>query len=67
MFAPLDEIVQSLPEEQRRRWERLSMCSDRRDISAKPLVYSHPLTGRDTLCLHLGKRRWPARRAHSSR
>jgi hypothetical protein len=54
VFAPLTEIVHSLPPEQRQRWERLSMCSDRRGMLVHPLIYSHPVTGEDTLCFHLG-------------
>ena len=54
-FAPLKDIVHSLSLEQRRRWERLSMCSDRRGKLPHPLVYSHPVTGEDTLCFHLGE------------
>ncbi len=54
VFAPLYEIIHALPEEQRARWERLSMCSDRRGGSVKPLIYTHPRSGLDTLCFHLG-------------
>ena len=54
MFAPLSDLVASLPAEQRSRWDRLFMLSDRRSRDAKPLLYQHPLTGRDTLCFHLG-------------
>lgn len=54
MFAPLHELLASLPGEQRARWGRLWMLSDRRERGAKPLVYAHPLTGLDTLCFHLG-------------
>ena len=58
MFAPLNDLVASLPAEQRNRWDRLFMLSDRRSRDAKPLLYQHPLTGQDTLCFHLGG--WPA-------
>jgi taurine dioxygenase len=30
------------------------MCSDRRGGSVKPLIYTHPRSGLDTLCFHLG-------------
>lgn len=53
-FAPLTEIIESLPIEQRQRWERLWMCSDRRGGSVKPLIYAHPRTGRLTMCFHTG-------------
>ena len=54
VFAPLHEIIHSLPDEQRARWERLFMCSDRRGGSVKPLIYTHPRSGLDTLCFHTG-------------
>ncbi|PRW20542.1 dioxygenase Mb0100 isoform D [Chlorella sorokiniana] len=54
VFAPLHEVVGSLPAEQRARWDRLWMLSDRRARDAKPLLYQHPLTGQDALCFHLG-------------
>jgi taurine dioxygenase len=53
-FAPLDEVLAAVPPEARARWERLSMLSDRRSPDAKPLVYSHPETGHDTLLFHTG-------------
>jgi alpha-ketoglutarate-dependent taurine dioxygenase len=53
-FVPLAELVAALPAAQRARWERLWMCSDRRAAGAKPLIYTHPRSGRDTLCFHLG-------------
>ena len=45
IFAPLEEVVQSLPADQRERWERLHMLSDRRGGVAQPLIYPHPITG----------------------
>jgi taurine dioxygenase len=54
VFAPLNDILNSLPDKQRARWERLWMMSDRRSTDAKPLVYTHPLSGLDTMCFHLG-------------
>ena len=58
LFVPLHELLAGLPPEQRRRWERLWMLSDRRERAPKPLVYTHPLSGLDTLCFHLGVRCW---------
>lgn len=54
VFAPLTEIVEELPKEQRIRWERLYMVSDRRSGPIHPLIYSHPLTKKKVLCFHLG-------------
>ncbi|CAH1244029.1 Hypp7203 [Branchiostoma lanceolatum] len=54
VFAPLNEVVSGLTEEQRWRWEQLWMVSDRRGGPVHPLIYSHPLTGNKTLCFHLG-------------
>lgn len=54
IFAPLSEVIESLPQEQRNKWERLHMLSDRRNQSVKPLIYSHPLSGKPTMCLHTG-------------
>ena len=45
IFAPLEEVVASLPTDQRERWERLHMLSDRRGGVAQPLIYPHPITG----------------------
>ena len=50
----IQEVVSELEPEQRGRWERLWMASDRRGGLVKPLVYSHGLTGDDTLCFHTG-------------
>ena len=44
VFAPLNEIIMGLPEEQRNKWERLWMVSDRRTNRIHPLIYSHPVT-----------------------
>lgn len=55
VFAPLHEIVnKAFTSEQRARWERLWMLSDRRVIDPKPVIYSHPKSGMDTMCFHLG-------------
>lgn len=39
------EVAESLPEEQRQKWDRLHMLSDRRGGVAQPLIYPHPTTG----------------------
>ena len=44
VFCPLTELIEQLPLEQRVRWERLHMISDRRSGPIHPLIYSHPLT-----------------------
>lgn len=55
VFLPLKEFLQSLPEEYRKKLERLSMLSDRRSIgTAKKVVYPHPVTNEETMCFHLG-------------
>ncbi|KAI8510173.1 hypothetical protein Bbelb_126010 [Branchiostoma belcheri] len=54
VFAPLNEVISGLTEEQRWRWEQLWMVSDRRSGPVHPFIYSHPLTGLKTLCFHLG-------------
>lgn len=51
IFAPLEEVVNSLPADQRERWERLHMLSDRRGGVAQPLIYPHPITGMLPACL----------------
>lgn len=38
----------------RQRLDGLSMLSDRRSTQAKLVVYTHPKTGRKTMCFHLG-------------
>lgn len=45
VFMPLKEVIQSLSPEQRGRWERLWMVSDRQDGPVHPLIYPHPNTG----------------------
>lgn len=54
VFAPLTDIIEELPREQRIRWERLYMISDRRSGPIHPLIYSHPITKKKVLCFHLG-------------
>ncbi|KAG0723166.1 hypothetical protein GWK47_043147 [Chionoecetes opilio] len=44
MFCPLTEIIEQLSHEQRVKWERLHMISDRQSGPVHPLIYSHPLT-----------------------
>ena len=45
VFAGLWEVIDDLSPEQRKRWDRLSMESDRRSGPVHPLIYSHPATG----------------------
>ena len=45
VFAPLNELIMGLPEEQRARWERLWMVSDSMRGPVHPIIYSHPITG----------------------
>lgn len=54
VFCPLTELIEQLPQDQRARWERLYMISDRRSGPVHPLIYSHPLTKKKVLCFHLG-------------
>lgn len=54
VFCPLTEIIEELPLEQRIRWERLYMVSDRRSGPTHPIIYSHPITKKKVLCFHLG-------------
>ncbi|XP_076030549.1 alpha-ketoglutarate-dependent taurine dioxygenase-like [Oratosquilla oratoria] len=54
VFAPLNELIEQLPQEKRDRWERLYMISDRRSGPVHPLIYAHPITKKKVLCFHLG-------------
>ena len=54
VFAPLNELIERLDPEKRQHWDRLWMASDRRSQVVHPLIYPHPLTGKSTLCFHLG-------------
>lgn len=53
-FAPLTELIQGLPPEKKSEWDRIWMLSDRRSGPIHPLIYKHPLTGKEVLCFHLG-------------
>lgn len=53
-FLPLADVIGRMPPEQRAKWERLWMCSDRRSGPVHPVIYKHPRTGLPTMCLHLG-------------
>lgn len=53
-FLPLEEFLDGLDPAYLARLKSLSMLSDRRDTTMKPLVYRHPITGRKTMCFHLG-------------
>nr|KAG5687571.1 hypothetical protein BaRGS_022875 [Batillaria attramentaria] len=52
-FVPLKEVVESLSNETRARWDRLWRV-DHRWEGRNPLLYSHPVTGDPTLCFHNG-------------
>jgi hypothetical protein len=39
------ELINSISEETRARWERLWMVADKGENLAQPLIYSHPVTG----------------------
>lgn len=58
VFTPLHEVVMSLSDEHSAQWRRLYMVADRRGGLrvglVHPLVYTHPLTGKETLCFHMG-------------
>lgn len=53
-FLPLEEFLDSLKIEDQFELAMLMMLSDRRSTGAKPLCYTHPKTGRRTMCFHLG-------------
>jgi len=44
LFAPIYEIVDNLPSEKRKEWERVWMMSDRQTGPVNPLIYPHPTT-----------------------
>jgi len=54
VFAPLTEIIESMDDEKRSYLERLHMVSDGRRGASHPVLYSHPETGKRTMCFHLG-------------
>ena len=54
VFAPLTEIIENLAPEKKAFWDRLWMVSDRRSGPKHPLIYTHPESGKPTLCFHLG-------------
>lgn len=56
-FIPLDALIGRMTEEQRARWDRLYMCSDRQAGPRHPMIYKHPVTGKPTMCIHLGMTR----------
>ncbi|XP_045178049.2 alpha-ketoglutarate-dependent taurine dioxygenase-like [Mercenaria mercenaria] len=53
-FIGFKELLESIPDEMRKRWERLWMVSDKGDKLIHPLVYPHPVTGNPAMCIHLG-------------
>ena len=46
VFAGLTEIIEELDDAMREKWERLWMVSNRRSGPIHPLIYSHPITGK---------------------
>lgn len=54
VFVPLRELYETAPPEQRERWSRAWMVSNRRTGPVHPLVYPHPVTGESTMCFHVG-------------
>ncbi|KAL4458193.1 hypothetical protein ABPG75_013058 [Micractinium tetrahymenae] len=52
-FVSLGELLEALPAAQRARWDRL-WAIHVNNPEPRPLVYPHPLTGRDTMCFHNG-------------
>jgi len=53
-FISLYDLVSSLERERRAKWDRYWMISDSRSDVIHPLMYHHPVTGKETLCFHLG-------------
>jgi len=54
LFVPLTELIEGLTDQERSRWDRLWMVSDRRLTPFHPLMYNHPLSKKKTLCFHCG-------------
>jgi hypothetical protein len=48
----LNEVIESLGEEQRTVWDHLYFTT--RDGIIHPLIYPHPVTSLPTLCFHCG-------------
>ncbi|XP_060604911.1 alpha-ketoglutarate-dependent taurine dioxygenase-like [Ruditapes philippinarum] len=53
-FIGFKELINSISEETRARWERLWMVADKGENLAHPLIYAHPVTGESVMCIHLG-------------
>mmetsp|Transcript_33328 Transcript_33328/g.83957 ORF Transcript_33328/g.83957 Transcript_33328/m.83957 type:complete len:326 (+) Transcript_33328:321-1298(+) len=56
-FVSLEALINRMSDDQRSKWDRLWMCSDRQTGPQHPVLYKHPVTGRSTMCLHLGMTR----------
>merc|ERR1712004_792752 len=54
VFAPLTDLINGLSADQYKRCNRLWMMSDRRERIIHPLIYHHPTTKKQVLCVHLG-------------
>lgn len=50
VFAGLNEVIEDLTPEQRQRWDKLYMASDRRTGPVHPLIYRHPITRKHVSC-----------------
>jgi len=56
-FSPMNEVVLGLPPHIRAEFEKLYFLSGNsgRGTIVHPLIYPHPVTGKDTLCMHCGE------------
>ncbi|XP_053385597.1 uncharacterized protein LOC123539022 [Mercenaria mercenaria] len=53
-FVGFKELLDSIPNDKRERWDRLWMVNDKGDKLVQPLVYLHPVTRLPVMCIHLG-------------
>ena len=54
LFSPLLELIERLDEPTRVLWKRLFFVANGATV-IHPLIYPHPVTGKDTMCFHCGK------------
>ncbi|XP_013397040.1 uncharacterized protein LOC106163877 [Lingula anatina] len=55
LFYPLFELIKSLDSEQLSRWQRLWIVRyEDNKKRVHPVIYVHPVTGLETMCIHLG-------------
>lgn len=52
MFIPLTELIKSLDKDTYDCWNRAWMVSDRRSGPIHPLIYKHPITGKQVCLLN---------------